>query len=162
MSQLKLPTIFQALTRVCSDVTGVKVVYGVNIGTGGGNQTVIRPISDELADEPAIFLVPGAWNVIPGGGHGRFTLTAQGSIWVPRADPEAGSVALMEIFGDLYDAFVARSKAYQPDPTLQSVLLTEGEGMSDAEWPVDSNTWHLTWPFALEVKVNVAAIYQAQ
>lgn len=162
MSALNLPLVFEALSRVCGDVASVDVVHGVNIGTA--QNPIVRPLSDEAPVSPAIILVPGAWAIIAGAGHARFTFTAIGTIFHPRQPGAMGEAAvrLMEIFGDLFDAFAIHSKAYNPDPTLQSVTLTEGAGLSEAEWPLNSDEWHLTWPFELEVKVNVITQYQAQ
>ena len=159
---LNLPLIYESLSRVCADVTGVDVVHGVNIGTA--QSPIVRPLSEDPPTSVAIILVPGAWSVISGSGMGRFTLNPLGTIFHPRQPGGLGeaAVTLMTIFGQLYDAFAARSKAYGTDPTLQVVNFTSGDGLSEAEWPIDSDTWHLTWPFELEVKVNVPTTFQAQ
>ncbi|HXU85590.1 MAG TPA: hypothetical protein VN773_07270 [Verrucomicrobiae bacterium] len=148
-----LPLIFEALSRVCADVSQVDVVYGTNIGTA--QSPIVVPISDDPPTSPTILLLPGAWSVIVGGMN-RFTFDAAGTIFCPRdVAPGEGLVLLMQIFARLFDAFTARSKAYEASPVLQSVVLTEGPGLQSAEWPPDSEAWYLTWPFGLEVKVNV-------
>ncbi len=153
-------TIFQAVTRVCADASSVDVVMGVNLGTSG--EPAIRPIADEIPGTPAIFLVPGPWSVISGSAR-RDTYEVLGSIFVPRADPGEGVIALLDIFDELVDAVLERSKAYTPNTQLQSVVVTSGAGLSDARWPdTDDGIDYLTWPFSLEVKVNVAAFPKAQ
>lgn len=154
------PAIFEALSRVCADVTSVKVVMGVNVGTA--QSAIVAPLRDSIEEWPAIFLVPGPWSVIPGQRNARLTFTALGAIYNPRDDVGDSSVAVLRVWDLLFDAFAAHAKAYEPAPTLQSVLLTEGPGLSDAEWPPESSNWWLTWPFELEVKVNAAPFYQNQ
>jgi hypothetical protein len=152
-------TIFQAVSKVCADASSAKVVLGVDLGTSGS--PLVRPIGDTIPGTPAIFLVPGDWSIISGSAR-RDTYELRGAIYVPRENPEAGVVVLLDLFDQLVDALYAHSKAYGPNNQLQSVLPTEGPGLSDAEWPEESNAWYLTWPFSLEVKVNVAAFPQAQ
>lgn len=160
MSSFDLPLIYEALSRVCADAAEVDVVYGTNVGTAVN--PIVRPMSDESPSSPTILLVPGAWSVNVGGGA-RFTFTARGAILVPRStNPGGDAVVLMRIFANLFDAFIARTKAYTASPVIQSVLPTEGAGLSDTEWPPDSNAWYLTWPFELEVKANVNAVPLAQ
>lgn len=151
---------FEAVGRVCADVTAVKVVQGVNTGENGTTR-IVRPLMDDLASTPAIVLVPGPWTVIAGSAA-RLTFTVDGAIYVPRDRPGDRLVELLEIYDALFDAFAARGKAYAAEPTLQSVLITRGTGLERAEWPPDSNAWYLSWPFELEVKVNVSAVYQPQ
>lgn len=151
-----LPKIYEALSRVCADVSQIDVVYGTNIGTA--ETRIVVPMSDEPPTSPTVVLLPGPWNVIVGPGHSRFTFTAAGTIFVPRdLAPGEGITLLMQIFARLFGAFTARGKAYEASPVLQSVILTEGAGLSSAEWPPDSEQWYLTWPFELEVKANVLA-----
>jgi hypothetical protein len=152
-------TIFNAVTKVMGDVTGAKVVLGVDLGTT--DRPLVRPIADEISGTPAIFLVPGPWKIIAGSAR-RDTYEINGAIYVERGEGNAGVVQLLDIFDEMVDKVLARSKAYTPNTQLQSVVPTEGPGLSDAEWPEESNTWYLTWPFSLEVKVNVAAFPQAQ
>ena len=160
MSSFDLPLIFEALSRVCADAAEVDVVYGTNVGTAVN--PIVRPLADASPTGPTILLVPGAWRVLVGGGA-RFTFTARAAILVPRStDPGGDAVILMRIFASLFDAFIARTKAYTASPVLQSVLPTEGDGLSEAEWPPESNAWYLTWPFELEVTANVNAVPLAQ
>jgi hypothetical protein len=152
--------VYEALSRVCGDVTGVRVVYGATDGASGS--PVVVPIADDLLDTPAILLVPGPWSIIAGS-HRRDTHTAQGAIYVPRESPGDGVAKLLQLHGLLAAAFEARSKAYATVPALQSVLLTEGSGLSIAQWPpTETGAVYLTWPFELEVKVNVPGAYVPQ
>lgn len=160
MTALATASVFEALSKVCADATSVKAVLGVDIGGAGTN--IVAPLADDLPDTPAILIVPGAWTNIAGGAA-RVTYTAHGSIWVDREHPGDASVELMNIFDALIDAFAARAKAYEPTAALQSVLITDGPGLSEAEWPAGSEHWYLTWPFDLEIKVNPNnLIYRAQ
>jgi hypothetical protein len=154
-----MAAVYQAFSRVCADVTDLKVVMGVNLGSS--DLPAVRPLADELPDLPAVFLVPGPWSIISGGAR-RDTLTALGTILASRENPGDASIALMDAHDALVDAFVARTKAYSPVPELQSVLLTEGDGLSGVEWPIGSNRWHLAWPFQLQAKLNVVSVPQAQ
>jgi hypothetical protein len=153
--------IYQALSRVCADATGVKTVLGVNVGDPGN--ALVVPLADEIPELPAILLVPGPWQIIAGNWR-RDTITALGAIFAGRDAAGAGdaSVLLMDTFDLLAAAFEARSKAYATEAVLQSALITSGPGLSSTEWPVDSDAWYLTWPFEIEVTVNVAVTYQAQ
>lgn len=151
--------IYEALSRVCANVAGVRIVMGVNLGTA--QSPVVVPIADELPDLPAICLWPGPWEIIPGSWR-RDTHTVRGVIVVGREAPGDGVTTLLGLFDDLGTALMARAKAYDAEPALQSVLMTRGDGLTEVEWPRESNAWLLAWPFELEVKVNVAVVYQAQ
>ena len=151
MSAPNFAAVWQALSAIPAGIDGVAVVVGANLGTAASPRIV--PVSEELVDTPAVALAPGAWTNIAGGAA-RISMEWRGSILVPRESPGDGSIELLRIFGLLLERFAAHAKPTGGDTALQFALITEGDGLSFEEWPIDSNAWYLTWPFGLETKWN--------
>lgn len=149
---------FDAIGRIARGIVGI--APGAVHAAGTTDQGV-RPLPEELTDLPAVVLGYGGASVIAGTWESQ-THTVSGEIWVSR-DPLGERYAQLIGFIDaLLDAFPSRSKAFNADARVQSVLITSIEPIAAREWPVNQNRWYLVLPWSMEVKVRQARDYKPE
>jgi hypothetical protein len=155
-------TVIDAIGRVVSDaIDGHVFAAGVTVSVTSAAPEVV-PLADDFTEGgfPVVTVAMSPWTNLAQPGNERKHRDVLCTIWRPR-------VPLGQNVSDLYNdcdaianAFIAHSKAYLAEATLQSAILTGGPGIVPRNIPLGSDRWYLTLPFTIQVVLNRAANFQ--
>lgn len=124
---------------------------------------LVVPIADDFTEGglPAVTCAMGEWSPLLQPGNERLHLTILGAVWRPRL-PLGDNVAALYADRDaIADAWIAHTKEYLVEATLQSAILAGGPGivprsLGDAASPRQ----FLTLPFTVNVVCNRTVVPQ--
>lgn len=160
-----MSTIVDAVARVCAQaVQGKHYAAGVTTDVITEQPEVV-PVADDFGETglPAVTVVMGSWSPVIGSGWERLTVKLMGAVWRPRQPLAENTTKLYADRDALVDAFIAHTKAFLHEPTLQSAVLEGGPGIRPRAIPrgggAESRLF-LTLPFTVEVKVQRAVVPQ--
>jgi hypothetical protein len=117
----------------------------------------VVPLADDFTEAglPAVTCAMADWKPTLQPGNERLHLDILASIWRPRI-PLGDNVALLYADRDkIADAWIAHTKAYLVEASLQSAILVGGPGIVPRSIPGAQNMrLFLTLPFTIEVVCN--------
>lgn len=153
--------IVDGAARVISDaIDGNIFAAGVTESVTGAAPLVV-PIADDFSEMafPVVTVALGAWTPKLQPGNERLHATLLCAVWRERA--ELGqNVALLYADRDaIADAWIARTKAYLTEATLQSAIVMGGPGIVPRQLP-NSGRVLLTLPFTVDVVCNRTVLPQ--
>ncbi len=149
------PAIVDAAARVISDV-----IDG-HIFAAGVTQSVIDlvpqvvPLADDFteADFPVVTVALGQWSPVLLPTNERLTITLNCAVYRWRAPLAENANALLRHRDDIADAWIARTKGYLTELSVQSMVLMGGPGIVPVNLPNVARGF-LSLPFTVEVKCN--------
>lgn len=124
---------------------------------------LVVPVADDFLEGglPAVTCALSDWTTAQQPGNERLRLTILGVVWRPRL-PLGDSVAALYADRDaIADAWLAHSKAYLTEATLQSAMLEGGPGIVPRTLgDVAAPRMFLTLPFTVNVVCNRTVLPQ--
>jgi len=149
--------IIDGCAQVIAGVIGGHVfAAGVTTSVTTARPEVV-PLADDFSEAgmPAVTCAMGAWAPTLQPGNERLHITIVASIWRPRVPLADNTVALYADRDALADGWIAHTKAYVTEYTLQSAILMGGPGIVPRSVPgAQSERMFLTLPFTVEVVCN--------
>jgi hypothetical protein len=155
--------IVDGCARVIADVIGGHVfAAGVTTSVTSVAPEVV-PLADDFTEVglPAVTCAVGPWTPLLQPGNERLHIEILAVIWRPRV-PLGDNVAALYADRDaIADAWIAHTKAYITEATLQSAILAGGPGivprsLGDPQAP----RMFLTLPFSVNVVCNRPVVPQ--
>lgn len=128
-------------------------------------QPLVVPVSDnflETGGEAAVLVTLGAWESAIQGANERLRVTLLCSVWRERGI-DLGQVVnqLLDDRDAIADAFIAHTKAFLAEATLQSLMLAGGPGIVPRELGERPNVrTFLTLPFTANAVLNRTVVPQ--
>lgn len=115
----------------------------------------VVPLADDISegDFPAVTVAMGEWSPILQPGNLRLGLTLVCAIWTRRVPLAENARLLYECRDRLETAWIAHSKAYMTEASIQSAVLMGGPGIVPVNLPTAARPF-LTLPFTIEIKCN--------
>jgi hypothetical protein len=155
--------IVDGCARVIADaISGHIFAAGVTQSVTDAAPLVV-PLADDFTEVglPAVTCAMGPWTSSPQPGNERLHIEILGVVWRPRAGL-GDNVALLYADRDaIADAWIAHSKAYLTENTLQSAILASGPGIVPRALGDPSNQrLFLTLPFTVNVVCNRTVLFQ--
>lgn len=154
---VRTSAIVDGAARVFADAIDGKVAAAAITSSVLSAAPEVVPIADDLLEVgfPVVTVALGPWTSALQPGNERLTATLRGVIWRPEQPPGDNTVALYGDRDAIADAWLAHSKAYLTEASLQSAVLTGGPGITprhlgDPEAP----NKYLTLEVSIEVKCN--------
>lgn len=160
MTATNTAAIVDGAARVLGDIIAGAQIFAAGVTapvTSAAPQVV--PVADDFTETsmPAITVALGPWapNLQPG--NERLHLTLQCAVWRPRVPLGENVAALYADRDAIADAWIAHTKEYLVEATLQSAILMGGPGVVARDVPAgDSSRTFLTLPFTVDVVCNRA------
>jgi hypothetical protein len=157
MTATSTTAIVDGCARVIADIiVGHVFAAGVTASVMAAAPEVV-PLADDFTEAgmPAVTCAMGSWKPALQPGNERLHIDILASIWRPRV-PLGDNVALLYADRDaLADAWIAHTKAYLAEASLQSAILMGGPGIVPRSIPAKSgDRLFLTLPFTIEVVCN--------
>jgi len=150
-----------AIVDGCAQV--VAAIIGGHVFAAGVTTSVttaqpeVVPLADDFTEAgmPAVTCAMGAWAPTLQPGNERLHMTIVGAVWRPRSPLAENAVALYADRDAIADAWIAHTKAYVVEASLQSAILMGGPGIVARSIPSGQNErTFLTLPFTVEVVCN--------
>jgi len=160
-------TIVDAVSRVIADAIDGHI-FGAGVTESVMDaQPLVVPLADDFTEGglPAVTCAMGAWSPIVGAGNERYGASNPFrilcAVWRPRV-PLGDNVAALYLDRDrIADAFIAHSKAYLAEATLQAAMLGGGPGIVPRSLGDPTNPRRfLTLPFTVNVSTNRTIVPQ--
>lgn len=141
---------------IAGAIAGHIFAAGITVSVTGVEPLVV-PLADDFTEGglPAVTCAMGLWTPLLQPGNERLHIEILGAVWRPRV-PLGDNVALLYADRDaIADAWIAHSKAYLVEATLQSAILVGGPGIVPRSLGEPANPrWFLTLPFTVNVVCN--------
>lgn len=156
--------VVDAIGRVVADaIDGHVFAAGVTTSVLAAAPEVV-PLADDFTEGglPVVTVAMGPWTNLAQPGNERKHRDVSCVVWRPRV-PLGDNVAALYADADaIADAFIAHSKAYLAEPTLQSAILTGGPGIVPRSIPSANGAARefLTLPFTVAVVLNRSVQFQ--
>jgi hypothetical protein len=150
-----------AIVDGCAQV--IASVIGGHVFAAGVTTSVISaqpevvPLADDFSEAgmPAVTCAMGAWEPHLQPGNERLHLTIVASVWRPRVPLGDNAAALYADRDLIADAWIAHTKAYVAEYTLQSAILMGGPGIVPRSIPSgQTERTFLTLPFTVQIVCN--------
>jgi hypothetical protein len=149
--------IVDGCARVIADaVDGTVFAAGVTAVVTAAETRVV-PIADDWSEVgfPIVTVYLGPWAGTLQPGNERLKVTLNCAIWRERAELGVNTAALYADRDALADAWIARTKAYLAEATLQSAVLMGGSGILPVDVPSGQRSRELlSLPFTVDVVCN--------
>ncbi len=155
--------IVDGCARVIAGVIGGHVFAAGVTASVTTAQPEVVPLADDFSEAgmPAVTCAMGAWAPTLQPGNERLHVTIVASIWRPRVPLGDNTAALYADRDALADGWIAHTKAYLVENTLQSAILMGGPGIVPRSVPSgQSERMFLTLPFTVEVVCNRTVVPQ--
>jgi len=126
-------------------------------------QPEVVPLADDFTEVglPAVTCAMGKWTTIQQPGNERLHLEILGVVWRPRVPLGANVAALYADRDAIADAWLAHSKAYLSEASLQSAMLEGGAGVVPRSLgDIQNPRRFLTLPFTVNVVCNRTVVPQ--
>lgn len=141
---------------IAGAISGHIFAAGVTLAVTGVEPLVV-PLADDFTEGglPAVTCAMGLWTPLLQPDNERLHIEILGAVWRPRV-PLGDNIALLYADRDaIADAWIAHSKAYLVEATLQSAILAGGPGIVSRSLGEPANPrWFLTLPFTVNVVCN--------
>ncbi len=125
---------------------------------------LVVPLADDFTESgmPAVTCAMGAWEPLLQPGNERLHLTIVGAVWRPRFPLGENTAALYADRDAIADAWIAHTKAYLVEASLQSAILAGGPGIVPRQLGGGDTTprLYLTLPFTVNVVCNRTVVPQ--
>jgi hypothetical protein len=124
---------------------------------------LVVPLADDFTEGglPAVTCAIGPWEPLLQPGNERLHLTIVGAVWRPRMPLGENTVALYADRDAIADAWIAHTKAYLTEATLQSAILAGGAGIVPRQLGDGPKARvFLTLPFTVNVVCNRTVLPQ--
>jgi hypothetical protein len=147
---------------IAGAVAGTVFASGVTPAVTGTTPEVV-PLADDFTEVglPMVTVAMGAWDPLLQPGNERLHMTLHGVVWRPRVPLGENVAALYADRDAIADAWIAHTKAYLEEATLQSAILMGGPGIVSRALPAgQSQRDFLTLPFTVDVVCNRSVIPQ--
>lgn len=155
--------IVDGCARVIADViAGHVFAAGVTPSVTSAAPEVV-PLADDFTEAglPAVLCAMGQWDPTLQPGNERLHLTIVASIWRDRVALADSTAALYADRDALADAWIAHTKAYLVEASLQSAILMGGPGIVSRTLPRgETSRVFLTLPFTVQVVCNRIVVPQ--
>jgi hypothetical protein len=155
--------IVDGCARVIADIIGGHVfAAGVTASVTSVSPEVV-PLADDFTEVglPMVTCAMGSWAPTLQPGNERLHLTLVASVWRPRVPLGQNTAALYADRDLIADAWIAHTKAYLVENTLQSAILMGGPGIVSRALPAgQGERTFLTLPFTVEIVCNRIVIPQ--
>jgi hypothetical protein len=121
----------------------------------------VVPLADDFTEAglPMVTVAMGPWNPLLQPGNERLHMTLHCAVWRPRV-PLGDNVSAL--YGDrdaIADAWIAHTKEYLVEHTLQSAILMGGPGIVPRALPSgDASRSFLTLPFTVDIVCNRSVV----
>lgn len=149
--------IVDGCARVIADAIGGHVfAAGVTVAVTSAAPEVV-PLADDFTETglPAVTCAMGQWDPLLQTTNERLHLTIVAAVWRSRVPLGDNTAALYADRDAIADAFIAHTKAYVTEASLQSAILMGGPGIVPRTLPRgDSSREFLTLPFTVQVVCN--------
>ena len=123
----------------------------------------VVPFADDFTEAgmPAVTCALGKWDPILQPGNERLHIEIIAAVWRPRVPLGTNAAALYADRDAIADAWIAHTKAYLTELTLQSAVVMGGPGIVSRSVPsAQQERTYLTLPFTVEVVCNRIVIPQ--
>ena len=155
--------IVDGCARVIADVIGGHVfAAGITTSVTAAAPEVV-PLADDFTEAgmPMVTCAMGHWEPLLQPGNERLHITIVASVWRPRVPLGENTAALYADRDAIADAWIAHTKAYLTENSLQSAVLMGGPGIVSRAIPSgNGERTFLTLPFTVEVKCNRIVVPQ--
>ena len=124
---------------------------------------MVVPLADDFSEVgyPFVTVAMAPWTNLAQPGNARKHRDAYCVIWRERVPLGPNVAALYADCDAVGDAFVAHSKAFLAEPTLQSAILIGGPGIVPRELgDPQAPRRFLTLPFTVQVVLNQSVVFQ--
>jgi hypothetical protein len=149
--------IVDGCARVIAEIiSGTVFAAGVTPSVTGPEPTVV-PLADDFTEVgmPIVTCAMSKWSPALQPGNERLTMDILCAVWRPRAGLGENTNALYADRDAIADAWIAHTKAYLTELTLQSAIVMGGPGIVPRQLPAgNGQRWFLSLPFTVEVKCN--------
>jgi hypothetical protein len=157
-------SIVDGCARVIADIiSGHVFAAGITVSVTAAAPEVV-PLADDFTEAgmPAVTCAMGAWDPILQPGNERLHMTIVGAVWRPRVPLGDNTAALYADRDAIADAWIAHTKAYLVEASLQSAILMGGPGIVSRSIPSgQAERTFLTLPFTVQIVCNRIVIPQA-
>jgi hypothetical protein len=163
MTATNTAAIVDGCARVIAEIIGGHVFAAGVTASVTTAQPEVVPLADDFTEAgmPAVTCAMGQWDPLLRPGNERLHITIVGAVWRPRVPLGANTVALYADRDAIADAWIAHTKAYLVEATLQSAILMGGPGIVSRSVPSGQNErTYLTLPFTVQVVCDRIVIPQ--
>lgn len=155
--------IVDGCARVIADaISGTIFAAGVTDSVTSAEPQVV-PLADDFTEVglPAVTCAMGPWKPALQPGNERLHLEILGVVWRPRVPLGSNVSALYADRDAIADAWIAHTKAYLTEASLQSAILAGGVGIVPRSLGDPTNPRRfLTLPFSVNVVCNRPVVPQ--
>lgn len=162
MTATSTSAIVDGCARVVANAIHGRIYAAGTTAAVTGAQPLVVPLADDFTEGglPAVTVAMTDWAPLLQPGNERLHLTLLAAVWRERGD--LSNVPVLYADRDaIADAFIARTKAYLTEATLQSAIVMGGPGIVPRELgDAASPRRFLTLPFTVEVICNRSVVAQ--
>jgi hypothetical protein len=152
-----------AIARVIATaIDGHIFAAGVTAAVTGAEPLVV-PLADDFSEAgfPFVTVTMSPWTNLAQPGNARKHRDVLCAVWRERVPLGPNVAALYADCDAIGDAFVAHSKAFLAEPTLQSAILIGGPGIVERSvGDPSAPRMLLTLPFTVQVVLNQSVVFQ--
>lgn len=164
MTATNTAAIVDGAARVLSDAIVGSHIFAAGVTAAvTGPAPLVVPIADDFTEAgmPAVTVAMGPWKPVLQPGNERLHVDLVCAVWRDRGDLGATIAALYGDRDAIADAWIAHTKEYLAEATLQSAILVGGPGIVERSFG-DPNAprMFLTLPFTVEVVCNRSVVPQ--
>jgi hypothetical protein len=149
--------IVDGCARVIAEViSGTVFAAGITASVTGPEPTVV-PLADDFTEVglPMVTCAMGSWKPLLQPGNERLHMTIVCAVWRQRGALGENTNLLYADRDAIADAWIAHTKAYLTENTLQSAIVMGGPGIVPRQLPAgNGQRWFLSLPFTVEVVCN--------